>query len=126
MKENGIFNLIKGVSFALLWTFTLSLFAQNITVKGTITDASNVALIGVTVQIQGTTTGTVTDLDGNYVLNNVPANGALEISYVGMKSQTVSVNGQTTINVVLGEDTELLDELVVVGYGTMRKSDITG
>ena len=126
MKQNGIFNLIKGISFALLWTFTLSLFAQNITVKGTITDASNVALIGVTVQIQGATTGTVTDLDGNYVLNNVPANGALEISYVGMKSQTVSVNGQTTINIVLGEDTELLDELVVVGYGTMRKSDITG
>lgn len=112
--------------FTLLCAFSLSAFAQNITVKGTITDASDVSLIGVTVQVQGTTAGTVTDFDGNYVLSNVPADGILEISYVGMQSQTVNVNGQTTINVVLREDSELLDELVVVGYGTMRKSDVTG
>ena len=123
MKQNEVFNLIKVFSFALLWTFTLSLFAQNITVKGTITDANNIPLIGVTVQVQSTATGTVTDMDGKYMLSNVPSNGTLAISYVGMQSQSVSVNGQSTINVVLREDTELLDELVVVGYGTMRRYD---
>ncbi len=126
MKENGVFNLMKGIMFALLWTFTLSLFAQSIIVKGTITDASNDPLIGVTVQVQGTASGTVTDMNGNYVLSNVPSNATLEISYVGMQSLTINVNNQSTINVVLREDTELLDELVVVGYGTMRKSDVTG
>lgn len=126
MKRRKSLNLMKSIMFTLLCALSLSAYAQDITVRGTITDASNVPLIGVTVQVQGTTSGTVTDLDGNYVLNNVPPNGTLEISYVGMQSQTISVDGQTTINVVLGEDTELLDELVVVGYGTMRKSDITG
>lgn len=127
MKRRRSLNLMKSILFTmLLCTFSLSAFAQNITVKGTITDANDVSLIGVTVQVQGTTAGTVTDFDGNYVLNNVPADGVLEVSYVGMQSQTVNVNGQTTINVVLREDSELLDELVVVGYGTMRKSDVTG
>ena len=126
MKQNVVFNLIKGFSFALLWTLTLSVFAQNISVSGTITDAKSEPLIGVTVQIQGTSTGTVTDMNGAYVLSNVPSSGTLEISYVGMQTQTISVKNQSTINVVLKEDTELLDELVVVGYGTMRKSDVTG
>lgn len=112
--------------FALLWAFTLSIFSQNITVNGTITDTRNEPLIGVTVRVQGLSTGTVTDVDGKYVLANVPSNGVLEVSYVGMKTQSITVNGRTTINVALSEDTELLEEVVVVGYGTMRKSDVTG
>lgn len=126
MKQKVVFNWIKGFSFALLWTFTLSVFAQNITVTGIITDAKNEPLIGVTVQIQGTSTGSVTDMNGRYTLSNVPSNGVLEVSYVGMQTQTINVNNQTTINIVLREVSELLDELVVVGYGTMRKSDVTG
>ncbi len=118
--------LSKGILFALSWMFSLCIFAQNSTVRGVVTDNSGEPLVGVTVQVQGTTNGTVTDIDGNYTLNNVPADATLEFSYVGMKSQTLPVSGRNAVNVTLAEDTELLDELVVVGYGTMRKSDVTG
>lgn len=83
-------------------------------------------LIGVTVHVQGTTTGTVTDIDGQFSLPNVPPDATLEVSYVGMTTQTIALNGRTSIDVVLQEDTELLEELVVVGYGQMRRSDLTG
>lgn len=109
-----------------MWAVALFAFTQNITVRGLVSDATGEPLIGVTIQVQGTAIGTVTDLDGNFMISNVPSNGTLEISYVGMRSQNIAVNGRTTINVTMTEDTELLDELVVVGYGTMRKSDVTG
>ena len=98
----------------LLWIFSLGVFAQNITVRGSVNDENGEALIGVTVQVQGTSIGTVTDFDGNYVLENVGQSATLEVSYVGMQSAMVSVNGRTTINVVLEADTEILDELVFV------------
>ena len=95
-----------------------SLFAQNITVKGTVTDEQNEPLIGATVIVQGNTAvGTVTDMNGNYVLSNVPTNGTLVVSFVGMRTQTVPVNGQSVINVILREDRELLEEVVITGYG---------
>ncbi len=119
-------NLKKGFLLCLLCTFSFSLFSQGITVRGNVGDVSGEALVGVTVQVVGTSIGTITDIDGNYNLTNVPTNAELEISYVGMVSQRVPVNGRTVINVVLEEDSELLDEVVVVGYGTMRKSDVTG
>lgn len=112
--------------FAFLWITSLGLFAQSVTIKGTVTDVNGEPLIGVTVQVQGTSAGTVTDIDGNYLLSNVPAGGSIVVSYVGMQPQTIPVQGRSTINVTLSEDTELLDEVVVVGYGTMRKSDVTG
>lgn len=124
--KRKILNLTKGILSVLIWTISVSTFAQNITVKGTVTDQSGEALIGVTVQVQGTTTGTITDMDGNFVLPNVPSNSTLEVSYVGMLPQTISVSGRTTIDIILQEDAEMLDEVVVVGYGTMRKSDVTG
>ena len=108
------FNLVKGSIFMLLWIFSLGVFAQNITVRGSVNDENGEALIGVTVQVQGTSIGTVTDFDGNYVLENVGQSATLEVSYVGMQSAMVSVNGRTTINVVLEADTEILDELVFV------------
>lgn len=117
--------LMKGCLFAFMWMLSLGVFAQGITVRGTITDARNEPLIGVTIQVAGTASGTVTDIDGNYVLNNVPSNGTLEVSYVGMQSQTVPVNGRTTINLTMRDDTELLDEVVVVGYGTQQRRDLT-
>lgn len=111
----------------LLWIVCFGMFAQNITVTGVVMDISNDPVIGVTiVEVGNTSHGTVTDIDGKYTLTNVPANAILQFSYVGMQSQVISVNGRTTINVIMQSDAELLDELVVVGYGTQRKQDLTG
>ncbi|MFY9598145.1 MAG: carboxypeptidase-like regulatory domain-containing protein, partial [Dysgonamonadaceae bacterium] len=126
MKKITFFNFIKGILFASLWIISLNMYTQNITVKGSVKDSKGEPLIGVTILIKGTTTGTVTDADGNFTLNNVPNNATLEISYVGMKTQSIPVNGRTTINVIMEEETSYLDEVVVVGYGTMKQRDLTG
>ncbi|HOO94770.1 MAG TPA: TonB-dependent receptor plug domain-containing protein [Proteiniphilum sp.] len=116
----------RGICLALLSTFSLFLFAQNVTLRGTVADAAGEPLIGVTVQVQGTTLGTVTDVEGNFTLLNVPPDAILEITYVGMRPQVISLNGRNSLQVVMAEDTELLDEVVVVGYGTMRREAVTG
>lgn len=100
-------------------------FAQNIEITGTVLDGSKMPIIGASVLEKGTTNGIITDFDGNFNLSVSP-NGTLSISYVGYKTQEIPVNGKTRFNVTLVEDTELLDEVVVVGYGTMKKSDMTG
>ena len=117
--------LKKGVLFTFLWAFSLCMFAQNITITGKVTDTTGEPLIGVTIQVQGTTNGTITDMDGNFTLEDVVPDGILDISYVGMESQEVAVNGQTNIEVTLKEDTEMLEEVVVVGYGTMDRREVT-
>ena len=101
------------------------IYAQN-KVTGTIIDANGEPVIGASVIIRGTANGTVTDLNGNYILQNVPSNSVLIISYVGMKTQDVSVNGRSEIKVKMDADSHVLDELVVVGYGVQKKSDVTG
>lgn len=101
------------------------MFAQGTTISGTVSDANGEPLIGVTILVQGTTNGTVTNIDGEFQLSNVPSNADLEVSYVGMQTQIVPVDGQTTVNITLTEDTELLEELVVVGYGTMDRREVT-
>lgn len=111
--------------FLFTWLLSLGLLAQNITVRGTVTDTSGEPLIGVTVQVQGTQTGTVTDPEGKFSLNNVPSNSILEISYVGMQSEKIILSGRTNVNVVLREDTELLEEIVIVGYGGVERRDLT-
>ncbi len=116
-------NAFLAVLFLLLAT---PLFAQNITVKGIVSDSQNLPLIGVAVLVQGTTNGTVTDLDGVYVLNDVPSDAMLEVSYVGMTTETIAVNGQTVINVVLRENSELLDEVVVTALGIKREKKALG
>lgn len=110
----------------LLWSLSVGMFAQNITVKGKVTDNSGEVLIGVTVQVQGTSIGTVTDIDGIFTLPNVPTNATLEVSYVGMQTQIINVAGRASINVTLKEDTEVLDEIVIVSYGTQKKRNVTG
>lgn len=119
-------SMMKGILFSLLWTFSLFVSAQNITVTGKVSDANNEPLVGVTIRIQGTQIGTVTDSDGNFTLTNVPPNSQLEVSYVGMRTEFIPLNGRNYVQVILAEDTELLEEVVVVGYGTMKKSDLTG
>lgn len=99
--------------------------AQNITVSGTVVDGSGEPMIGASVIVQGESLGTATDIDGNYTLK-APANGTLTFSYIGYETQSVPVNGQSTINVVLKENTVMLDAVVAIGYGTVKKSDATG
>jgi TonB-linked SusC/RagA family outer membrane protein len=110
---------------ALMLMIPVWVLAQSITVKGTVKDANGDTMAGVNVLQVGTTNGIITDIDGNYRIN-VPSNAKLVFSFIGYVSQTVPVNGKSLINVTLKEDTELLDEVVVVGYGTQRKSDISG
>lgn len=111
----------------LLLPFSFAAFAQNsMTVSGTILDNNGQPLPGASVLVKGTTIGTQTDFDGNFVLDNVPDDGTLVISYVGFTTQEIPVNGQTTINATLQEDTQTLDEVVVIGYGTQKKADLTG
>lgn len=102
------------------------LSAQDLTVSGRVTDKTGESIIGASILVQGTTSGTITDFDGNFTLQNVTSNAVLVVSYVGYKTQNVSVNGKTLLNIVLEEDTETLEEVVVVGYGVQRKSDLTG
>lgn len=111
------------VLLALL--FPMSGFAQAIQVKGTVLDASGMTVIGASVLEKGTTNGVITDFDGNFELSVSP-NGTLVISYVGFQTQEIAVNNQQNFKITLKEDTEVLDEVVVVGYGTMKKSDMTG
>lgn len=125
MKRTIPFNLGKMVMFIFLQICSISLFAQNISVTGIVTDSKNEPLIGVTLKIVGTTQGTITDIDGNYSLVNVPGDAQIEVSYVGMRSQVLAVNGRNRIDVVLLDDTELLEEVVVVGYGIQKKASVT-
>lgn len=111
-------NLLRATAVMFAWLLTVALYAQNITVKGVVTDnVLKEPVIGATIVVQGTSHGTVTDYDGNFTLSDVSANAKLEFSYVGMKTQVVNVAGKATINVVMTEDVELLEELVVTGYG---------
>lgn len=123
MKQKSC--LFKTLSVVSLTLFSTLANAQNITVTGTVTDNSG-PVIGVPIQVEGSRDGCITDLDGNYILPNVPSSGTLVFSYIGYQIQKVAVTGKTKINVKLSEDNQLLQEVVVVGYGVQRKSDLTG
>jgi TonB-linked SusC/RagA family outer membrane protein len=116
---------MRRIIFIFLCLLSLSSYAQ-ITVKGIVTSASDKEpQIGTTIQVKGTGNGTITGLDGDYSLTNVPKNGTLVFSMIGYETQEIAVNGRTTINVAMKESTELLDEVVVIGYGAVKKSDLT-
>ena len=108
--------------------FSSNAWAQTKTVTGTVKDGANAGepLIGVTVQVEGTNIGTVTDFDGNFSLSGVPENGTLSFSFIGYETKKEPVAGKTHIVVTLGEDTEVLDEVVVVGFGTQKVVNLTG
>ena len=113
------------VALTCLLLTSASAFAQTKTVTGTVTDATNEPLIGASVLVQGTSTGTITDMDGKYSISVTP-DDVLAFSYVGMTSQSVKVGAQTVINVTLKEDSQVLAETVVIGYGSAKKRDLTG
>jgi TonB-linked SusC/RagA family outer membrane protein len=104
---------------------TVSTWAQ-LTVKGTVKDDTGEAIIGANVLVKGTTNGTITDFEGNYTLQGVPGTATLVFSFVGYNSQEIPVNQKTTINCVLKEDTQVLSEVMVVGYATGSKRTISG
>lgn len=109
----------------IFFFFSFSIYAQEVGIKGRVVDLSGEAIIGANVVEKGTTNGVVTDIDGNFSLKIKP-NAVLQISYIGYIPQEIPVNGQTTFSVILSEDTQALEEIVVIGYGTMKKSDLTG
>lgn len=116
----------KAVLALFIFLSSMGLFAQGVQVKGVVTSADDGQPIpGVSVVVKGTTTGMITNFDGNYTLS-APGNSILVFSFVGMKTQEIPVNGRTTINVVLEADQTDIEEVVVVGYGTQKKSLVTG
>lgn len=132
MKTTLFFGCRAGIFLVCFALFGFSsMFANGVgsslqqTITGSVTSSDGVPLPGVSILVQGTSTGVVTDFDGTYSLD-VSSDATLEFSYIGFKTLTVNVNGRTSIDVVLEEDLAQLDEVVVVGYGTQKRSDVTG
>ena len=115
----------KRASMALCMGLTSVAALAQSTVRGTVTDASGEPMIGVTINMDGKAAA-ITDLDGNFSIPNAQPQSKIKVSYVGYKEQTMTVGNQNTLKIVLAEDNAQLDEIVVVGYGTMKKKDLTG
>lgn len=115
----------KAMMTLVLSVACLVAYAQQ-TVNGTVIDESGEPLIGVSIQVKGTTNGTITDFDGNFTLSNLNSSDVLVFSYIGYGNKEMTVGKQTNVKVTLSEDTKKLDEVVVVGYGQMKKNDLTG
>ena len=129
LSHHSIFKMLvtlKLTAFMVLFSAMVA-FAQQVSVSGKITDSSGQPLPGVTVLLKGTTTqGTVSNVDGNYTLPNVPSNGTLQYSFIGMKAQEIAIGGRMVINLSMEQDAIGLDEVVAIGYGVQRKSNVTG
>lgn len=118
------YKIRKALVASLLSMTAFCAYAQK-TVTGTVKDANGEPMIGVTIMVDGKA-GAITDLDGNFSIPNATESTQLKVSYIGYKEQTVAVGNQSRLNIVMQEDNQALDEVVVVGYGTMKKSDLTG
>ena len=124
--SNKMKNMRAALLFCLVAVISLSVSAQNVTVTGTVTDKTGETVIGASVVQKGNTSnGTITDIDGNFSLS-VPANSTLVFSYVGMTSQEIPLKGKTKVEVVMEDDAQALEEVVVIGYGTAKRKDLTG
>lgn len=123
MQNNAFISLKKKRMPALFGCLlvTASAFSQELTISGTVLDSAGEPVIGANVVQQGTTNGAVTDLNGKFSLN-VPKGSILLVSYIGYTDQNVTVSGNQPIIITLKDNTELLDEVVVIGYGTMKKA----
>ncbi len=134
-ENNAVFDVFlqrlsickKRISLLLFLFLTLNsyLIAQEITVTGTVKDAKGEPVVGVAIVIKGAQTGTITNYEGAYSIN-APGDAILEFNFIGFTTQSVAVNNRKTIDVILEEDVKSLDEVVVVGYGQMKRSDLTG
>lgn len=123
-NQMGISYVINNNQIALSAERRADVAQQSKKVTGTVVDDLGMPVIGANVSVKGTTNGTITDMDGNFSLE-VPNNAILEITYIGYRSQEIAFNGQARLDVKLSEDTQKLDEVVVVGYGTQRKGELT-
>lgn len=129
---NVLTNLLKQIPLTMKCTLFI-LFcwigiasAQHLTVKGTIVDTTGEPVIGASILVKGTTNGIISDMEGNFTLSGIASDATLVVSFVGYKEQEIKVNGKATLKVVLIEDTEQLEEVVVVGYGVQKKQSLTG
>ena len=124
MKKTNLIVLLM-LSLAAWGLFPVLAMGQQ-RISGKVTDPAGAPVVGAAVMVQGTTNGAVTENDGSYVLGSVPSNGVLEVSCLGYRTENVAVGGRTVINVVLNENSEMVEETVVIGYAVQRKSDVTG
>ena len=117
---------MKKILFAFMVTISVTVFSQEKTVTGVVTDNTEIPLGGANVIEKGTTNGTQTDFDGNFTITVSGEDAILEVSYIGFSKKDISVNGESALTIVLEEDAEALDEVIVVGYETIAKKDLTG
>ncbi|WP_266363753.1 SusC/RagA family TonB-linked outer membrane protein [Tellurirhabdus rosea] len=117
---------VRRLCLLVMTLLSVQAFAQNGVITGTVKETSGTGLPGVNIVIKGTTQGTQTDVDGNYRLANIPANSTLIFSFIGKTTQEIPVGAQTVLNVVLEDDAKSLQEVVVIGYGSQRRQDLTG
>ena len=129
-RKTSLFNCLHNVQrmffVALFSVMAITASAQSKTVTGSVVDNTGEPVIGASVVVKGTTNGTITDFDGNFSISGVPSNGTIQISFVGYKTQDISVADKTSIRVTLQEDTEMLAEVEVVAYGVQKKVTVTG
>ncbi len=126
MRNRNFTSLVISILFLTAQVTTWGQTNTPVTITGQVTDSEGETLIGVNVQVKGTTQGTATDLEGNYTLEDVAEDAILVFSYIGYQTQEVPVDGQTVVNVTLVSDAELLEEIVVVGYGRQKKANVVG
>lgn len=122
-NRHGLMSRLVALAIMVMTVFAVN--AQNISVSGTVVDTDGEPVIGASVMVLGTSFGTATDVDGKYILKNVPSNGKLRFSYIGCTTQEIDVKGQTTIDVTLMPEANVLDEVVAIGYATVRRKDLT-
>lgn len=121
-RKNRILSLL----FFFMAFISVQVYAQDIKISGTVISGSdNYPIIGANILVKGTTIGTITDVDGNFSFE-APKGSTLVVSYIGYQSQEMQVSGNAPIKIVLSEDSEKLDEVIVIGYGSQKKSDMTG
>lgn len=126
MKHSNSKSYLDSILAFCLMLFTVGIFAQKATVTGKITSTDGLPLPGASILEKGTTNGAQSDFDGNYLINLTDASATLIISYVGYITQEFTINGKNSLDVVLQEDTSKLDEVVVIGYGSLNKRNLTG
>lgn len=126
IRYGSLSSLIRMFTLLLFALCTTTVFAQQKVIKGTVLDAAGEPLIGVNVSVKGTTIGTITDIDGKYNLPGVANNATLVFSYIGYSSIEAPIGAKTTIDQTMNEDTQNIDEVVVVGYGVQKKETVTG